>query len=529
MVGVVLTLSSLPHLLGPFMLQPGDATYLGVNPLGAADTAVYFSLVRQAAHGEVFAINSYTSEAQAGSLFHPLWLVLGWVAGLSHLPVPLIFHGARVILGAALLLFVYAFLCRMFVSVRTRTIAFALIAFSSGFGWAFGSLTLNDPTIVELLLPTDRWVSESNTFLTFFHSPLFPLSQLLMLAVFWYWMDEARFRSFVFPAALFGLLAVIHPYDTVTVLAVCAATAVVRRARDPSFSAQDFRRQIRRGLLLLAVAAPPLLQLWVATRIEPAIGGWAEQNVTLSPPFHSYLAGYGLLVPFAILGWALLRRSRTPRILFLLTWVVVNLALLYAPLQMNRRFSNGLHLALSMLAAVAIAAIVTWWERRPKARRWEYVGHVALWVGIIGFFLSNLVLVGSAIDWLRNPFGRSVSYLSQEAREAFQWLDASARPGAVVLSASRLGNLLPVMTGMRAYIGHGHQTTHFQEKTKRVLWLVKERNTEEERKRFFRDAKIEYLLFVSSTKFLFKPENESYLERVFQEGEMEIYAVRSVR
>lgn len=526
---VALFLSSSPYLYG--MIRQGhDFRYLWVNPLGPADTNVYFSFIKQAAQGKVFLENLHTSEIQNGSIFHPLWLVLGWVAALFHIAIPVIFHVARVIFGGIFLLLLYRFLLEFFEQPRQRILAFLLLTFSSGLG-AFFSLGINvaDNTQQFLLLPTDQWVPESNTFLTLLHSPLFILSQTLLLVLAWSFAKEKQYTSYVFFAALVFLLGILHPYDLVTTLMIMVSYFSIRIAQNRTVRSQDVRRYIRRTLLVVLFAVPSALYFILVGRIEPAIGQWAQQNITPSPLPHNYIIGYGLLTPFAVVGFTALRKTRKPVQLLVLTWVVVSILLLYVPVQINRRFTNGLHIPLAILAAVGIDILWNGVAHKLRNRRWtrQVVLATCGWVVGLGLFLSSGVTVARAIYWEANPVN-SIYYVPRNVMTAIQWMEKSLPRNAVIISHPFIGNLIPAVTGDRVYAGHGHQTLHWKEKVDLLKnWFFYTNKDDEAKVAFLKRERISFIFFSQYEDVIgsFDPSAKPYLQRVAQFGSAAVYRV----
>lgn len=527
-ITVTLILTCLPILVG-LLVAGQEYTYLSISPLAPADTNVYYSFIKQVAQGEVFIQNLHTSELQSGSIFHPLWLVLGWFSGLTDLPIPLVFHIARLVLGAVFLLFVYYFLSLLFKEPRRRNLAFVLIALSSGVGSFFSlGLSLADPLAIMLLLPTDQWVSESNTFLTLFHSPLFILAQLLLLVIFWAFVIEDRIKSFSLVAASAFLLGLIHPYDLLSLGAILPAFFIVRLLRDPKFQPSDGQRVLRRIALVGLYCLPAVVYYFAVTRIEPAVGLWAQQNITTSPPIHNYLLGYGFLWVFAVVGWAFVRRTRDRTWLFILTWVVVSALLIYVPIQINRRLTNGFHIPLAILATVGIDLLWQW--IREKYQKREIVRTVILaavgWVLAIGLFFSTAVVVARAIYYERDPED-SIYYAPRGITRAMDWLGQNAPPNSVVLSQTFNGNIIPARTGLRVFVGHGHQTVHYEEKKQLANQFFAD-DQDQGKADFLRQAGIDYIFFSYIEDRLgdFNPSTKPYLELVYSQSEVEIYQVR---
>ncbi len=523
------TLASVPFLFG--MLRASSTyAYLALNPFGPADTNVYFSFMQQAAQGHVFLANLHSAEPQNGSLFHPLWLVLGWAAGVFHLSMPLVFHLARVAAGIALLTVLVRFLRQAFAEPSVRILALLLLAFSSGIGTVFSvGVSLRDMQQILLLLPTDQWVPESNTFLTLVHSPLFILSQLLLVLILWALVRPDSYRHALFLPALVTLLGLLHPYDLVTLAVVGPVVVLVWWWRALDRSKFPVPAIVRTGALSALGAGCVLGYFTLIGKIEPVIAGWTKQNITLSPPVHNYLLGYGLLIPLGVVGWTLLRRSRRPEHLLLLTWAAFGPVLLYLPFAMNRRLSNGLHIPLAILAAVGLHAIGTWVAHRLLAFRWRRQIVLAMlgWIIGLGLFFSTLFAMTRAVYWEWKPEG-SIYYTERANIAAMQWLARTTPADAIVLSHPYTGNILPAVTGRRVYVGHGHQTVGWLEKVHTVTdWFFRTNRDDAAKQEFLRSNRIGYLFYGPNEKHLgmFAPSEKPYLTSVYANKDVTIYRV----
>lgn len=524
----VLVLTNIPYIVG-LATAGKDYRYLGLYPMGPADTNVYFSFMKQAAQGNVFIENLHTSEPQNGSIFHPLWLVLGWIAGLFRLSIPVVFHVARIVMGIVFILVAYAFIGEVFSDRRRRAIALVLFAFASGIGTFFSiGISGSSPTQILLLWPADQWITESNTFMTLLHSPLFILSQLLLLLIFWLYIREDRRTSVRYLGALVAVLALLHPYDMVTVFAVLGIWEIVRAfSKKRSPSAIVFR--MRRLFLLGLFAIPPLAYYYLAGKIEPAIGLWSKQNITLSPPVHNYILGYGLLLVFAVVGIMAVRKSSATTARFPLLWLLVGLALLYVPVQINRRFTNGLHLPIVLLATTGIDLLWRWVASRFPNR--EFLRHALLalvaWIAGFGLFFSTLTGIARAIYYEADP-AQSLYHIRVTALAAMSWLEQNAPAHSVVLSHSFTGNILPARTGLRVYLGHGHQTINYGEKGWKVTkWFYWTNGDDEKKREFLQSNAIRFVYYGPDEKGkgYFRPDEKSYLRLVFIRGEDRVYEV----
>src|SRR3989442_11142723 len=94
----VATLASLPYLL-LWAITPPDKVFWGFvnNP---DDHCVYLAWMRQAEQGQLFLRNLFTSDPQSGLTINLFFLLLGLLGPVTHPPPALIFHLARLGLGA---------------------------------------------------------------------------------------------------------------------------------------------------------------------------------------------------------------------------------------------------------------------------------------------------------------------------------------------------------------------------------------------------------------------------------------------
>ncbi len=528
--GVAIAASSLPYVFG-WIIAGTHHYFMADNPLGSADTNVYFSFMKQAEQGKVFAENLFTSEPQRGSLLHPLWLLLGWVAGLFRLSIPFVYHAARVVLGIVFLVMVYRIIAALFADTRSRLIALVLLAFSSGIGTFFSIGDWNNYSVLLLLLPADQWVSESNTFLTLMHSPLFILSQILLVSIVWSLVRDrdARQNPFWLGCLVF-LLGLVHPYDLVTVVAVAVALILVRAfAKDSTQTMEVLRHSIWRIALVGLFAIPPIIYYYLAGKSEPAIGLWSRQNVTESPLPHSYIIGYGAILVFAVAGFVAWRKSKNTGKLLVLAWTVTNIVLLYLPVQINRRFSNGLHIPLVLLATVGITILWGWAEKKLTSHLALHHASIAAlgWTIGIALFFSNTVLLAKALFVESHPADTSI-YALRSTIAAMDWLEKNAPRESVVMSGFLDGNLLPARTGLRVYVGHGHQTINWGQKVSFVTQkFFRASYTNADRRQFLINNNIAYLLYGPDEKSLgnFQPQSVPYLVPVFSDGDVSVYRV----
>jgi hypothetical protein len=511
----VVAITCLPYLFGLLNRPPGWY-YSGfiANP---DEHNVYLSLMRQARDGSFFFRDMFTAEPQAGRVVNVFWFGLGLFARVSHLPLPVVYHLARVVAGWLLLMAIYCLAAHVLSTITARRAALLLAATASGLGWLFHPGP-GQPNPIDfgpgLIMP------EAITFLTLLLNPLFAFSMFLLVVIY-----AAAAHAFasgsVRAAVLAGLAALvlgnIHSYDMIPLAAVLAAyliyLLVTKRAGGQA---------VLLALLIAVMAAPSLAyQLWLQHTGELSMVVKAT-NQPPSPEFRYVALGLGLPLLFAAAGaGTALRGNSWARLLAL--WLVVGFALVYAPLSFQRKLIEGLHIPVVLLAMVALERIAM---VRPRVREEEpavaaRAGGVAVAtrertaavtaptsrrlllavaVLVLVSLPSDLAFLGRAAGDLASNNVRYLGnlmpplYLSADERAALGYLDRHARPSDVLLANSFLSNYAPSLAGVRVYFGHWSETPDFVGKVREYSWFVRASTPPAAAEAFLRDHGITYVL-----------------------------------
>ncbi|MCX6785157.1 MAG: hypothetical protein NTV81_04530 [Candidatus Komeilibacteria bacterium] len=521
-IGVVLLVVIWPYFLAVF--NAGNDYYTGVNIWAGADKPIYLSQIEQARAGHWLLKNLYTAEPQSYVQLSPVWLALGLAGKITTLSNVAIFQLGR-ILSALLLLIVLAnFLKKIFASLFWRNLALLMVCFSSGLG-----LLSFQPFTEDLAqfgwFGTDLWISEGNTLLTLWHSPLFILSQLVVLVIFW-WLADGWLKTTKqvwWGSLLILLLGLTHPYDLVLVAGVGFVWWLYLVLTNqfeawPSLS--------RAWPLILAGFISGGYMIWL-TVSQPAFWGWAEQNVTQSPAIWNYVTGYGLLVPLALIGAVVAWRSKNNWQRFLVVWATVQWYLLFLPVSFQRRLSSGLHLVMAILATFGFYYIWTNWLGKTKSEVVKFLSRTIF--GLV-VFIGLILTTGYYFyaDWLTVRAHSARMYLPADEYQAMRWLKDNQLETETVLADMVTGNTLASVTGKLVAVGHGHQTVNSQEKfwfVERIFYAVNDQD--QLKKAWLKANRVGYVYVGPLERALgnFQPEQKNYLQPKFQNQSVTIYQV----
>ncbi|GAB4432195.1 MAG: hypothetical protein Kow0031_13550 [Anaerolineae bacterium] len=512
LVGLLLALLvSLPAAYG-FALSTPEMQYGGFV-IGVEDGNSYLAKMMQGREGHWLYTLAYTPEPHSPGPFFGHYLLLGQLAGLLNLSLPLAINLSRLFTIPFGLVSFYAFAAMFLPDTGLRQLATALFAFSAGLGWLW--LLLGLPTELGKM-PVDIWVPDASFFLSAFTFAHLPLSIGLMLWVvigLVLFVERGGWRWWLLAAGCGLLVSVIHPYKLVVVGAILL----------PWLLWQSYRRQLPlwRSLWRLALVmlpATPYL-LWVLWVFETnfAFAAWREQSLTWSPPPQFYLLGFGLLLPLAGLGAWQANRLQAQRVDLLRIWLVLGPLLAYVPIPLQRRFLDGYQAVLAVLAALGLAWLLARW---PSPRLRFATGAGLLLV----LSLTNLLLWSGA---LLTVGGRQAPLFHPGSQQAaFAWLADNAA-GELVFTSHATGNVLPGYAPLRVFVGHGPETVRSADKSALVSQFFDAATPDSWRQALLRQYGIGYLYYGPNERILggFSPTDVSYLQLVYDSGPVKIYRV----
>ncbi len=523
----LMLLTCAPYLWG-LAIRPAGHYYSGfiANP---DEHNVYLAYMRQTREGRVFLLNPFTSEPQPGRLLNAFFLALGMKARVTRLPLPVVYHAARVTSGWLLLMAVYCLAAQVTPSVPGRRLALMLAGVASGLGWVYPAHP-GAPHPVDygpgLVMP------EAITFLTLLLNPLFSLSVFLTITVIALGAGALRAgssRCAVGAGMAALVLGNIHTYNVIPATAVLGAFALyLAAARRLSW------RGVEMGAVVAALAAPSLLyQVWLVRAGDVTLAVKAVETPVESPAPLYLALGLGIPLPLAAVGAAgsVLRGSDARRLLGM--WLALGFAVVYLPVPFQRKLAEGLHIPVCILAAAAVEPML----RRMRGWRGVAVGAALV---VLCTPSSALFVRRTARDLATNNTEYLVNlmpplYLRADQRDALAWLGEHATFSDVVLCNSFLGSYAPSLAGVRVYLGHWAETLEFARKVNEFAAFMRADTPDVARRALWCEGSITYLLqddSVYDAMFLppaereqggFDPAAAPWLERVFASGRVSIY------
>jgi hypothetical protein len=268
--------------------------------------------------------------------------------------------------------------------------------------------------------------------------------------------------------------------------------------------------------------------------VNPVFRAWDVQAVTLSPPWPHYLLAYGpMLLLAGFYTWK--RPSTASQFVILWAWVLAVALLVYAPLNPQRRFVQGVQVPLAIMTAVSFTELfIPWLERRRFWRillaRPRYsadrMARFATVLFLLFMSLSNIYLLASvsvsAVVQQPDPLFRP-----QAEIEAVQWLRNNVDRTAVILGSYQTGSYIAAHAGQRVILGHWAETVDYATRTVEVARFFDEATHDGWREEFLRQHHVDYLWFSPREQALgtFSPAEAGYLNSVFINNDVTVYQV----
>jgi hypothetical protein len=519
-------LTSLPYLLA-LERTPAGHRFSGVLT-AYDDTFTYFAWIRQAAAGRLLMCDLYTSEPQSCVFFLPLWSFLGFIVRLTGLPIPVVFHVAR-LLSALLLLWVARIVASGAFKSRGRMRwTLWLYAFSGGLGWVV-YLVNKDAGLFDSIGVSgsaDLNLPEAFAFRSAFAQVHFTLGAAMVcgaLYLFFRGLRDHQTSPAAWAGVLVALLAVVHPY-LVVVVAVVGGVMLVAwpwLARQSNLRSA-YASTIAPMALFGICCAPGIAYLFYLNRSNKVLQEWLRITNTLSPSPAVYLLGFGLVGGLAILGAPRMLKDHRASARAMVLWMLTQTLLLYAPVNFQRRLVEGLQLPLTLAASVMVSYFLSSLRHRRGLRR-----AILILILFVASATNVALLVGQSIA--RGPATGATDprrYLPDSLDQSLEWLRLNGEPESVVMCSYLTGNLLPGETGLTVFLGHYGQTVHSGQKRDLVNRFFAGEMTDLEAREVSARNGIKYVLygpFERRSSGAFK--GYSFMRPLEAFGDVEIYAV----
>ena len=471
--------TALPYLVAAAACPPGSRSTWILPPYGE-DGIAYFAWARQAELGQVLFSMKYTALPHGRFLFLPFFLLIGWLARLTTLPVGIVMLAAKSLGVVCFWLAFFRLTAAFRLDRRETTLAAVLAGATSGLGgwWALAA----GADSAARRTAADLWLPDVNTLWSLVWNPLFPLSLALALVAVASWeraTTGAGARNAWVAGAALGGLALVHPYVVPVQVAVLTLVGVYRlRARAVPLLA-------RVAAALFAPAAVVAASYW----LNPLLQAHGDTGAMNAASAGGLALGLGVPVLLAIAGIAWGGSGTRARLWPLALWVAIGAAGCTLPVWFQHKLILGLHAPVCVVAATTMVAAAD----RLLRHRHALVA-MTLVVAALGIPSHALNARAAAQDLRDNKL--CLFRVSDDLASALAYLRRSTDPDDVVLANLRTSTLVPAFAGNTVIWGHWAQTVDMDERSAWLRDLLASRSplSEEERVGRLAAAGIRYVV-----------------------------------
>jgi hypothetical protein len=432
------------------------------------DTLSYASWAQQTRFGSPFNSDLYTTAPHPAAYFNAAFAALGLGARWLGAPVMGLLNVAGLVGAAITVVALYHIGLRLGLTPPAARWSVVFLVAVTSLSYVVKAVCLLLHVPPDPYFGADHIYVDAFGFTTFLLYPYHAFSVGWMCLVLWLaaiveGKDHPPGRGQTWRLLLLGALtlalSVVHPYEGPMVVASYAAYALVAAVR------QDKDRR-RRLAITLTLLIPTLLgvaySFWLSR--QPVWDNFASLSMSHSYSRFAWIVGYGLTLPFALVGVA--KSMSDPRIAkarWMAWWSLLLVFLLIVANVKFAKISNGGQVPLALMAGTGWAHLLertaTW-----KQGRWRRLGYVTASIVCSIVLLQSVLLMR---DVLRRQPTHVIDMHLMQATAEIRKLSHTASPA--VLCDINTGSLLPGMAGFRVYAGHWSLTPEFRLKAHKMM------------------------------------------------------------
>lgn len=489
---ILIVISSIPYVIGMFLENNSGWVFSGFI-FGVEDGNSYLAKMLTGSFGDWLFRTPYTAYSQKGFLAFLPYLLLGKLASPPEI------HLQLIVLFQLFRWFGIYFLANetyQFVSIFVRQkssirLAVILSLVGGGLGWA---VLLTSNSISGGRIPLEFYSPESFGFLSIFGLPHLCFSRGLMLRSFRILLSPVYklnpIKNHLISGFYLLLSGIFQPLNIALgwlIIAIYKIVAFIKASK------KDFFEESKLFISFILLSMPFLIYNFIMFTFDPYLQTWEKQNIIKSPPIVDYMWAYGLGV-ICIIFVLLIKKRQLPNELFLIVWMVIVPILVYLPINLQRRLSDGIWVVFSIFIAIAVNSI-----------RVKYLKYGVVFL----FLLSTIIVFAGSLTAVLNP-GYPV-YQDADLIKVFRAIEKIGNKNDVVVANYDISNILPAYIPMRVVIGHGPESKNLFELETKIDELLSYQLPYSKYVNLINEFDIDFIIYSKENLYDNQVESQPYL------------------
>ncbi len=531
--GILIIVTFIPYIWASLGVKDGW-TFFGILAV-PQEGAAYLAKIRDGMNGAWLTELSYTPEQHDASGIFVFYTMLGHIARIFGFSEIVIYHLARMTTSFLMFSALYQLGANTWQRIRPRRLFFWFVIVGSGFGWLAVSID-------QSLITPDIYSPEAFPLYASFSTPHYPLSIAMLALITTRYLEVFRPGFKALPTTENGgltiiiytfILALLEP----TVL-VAIGTAIFifmlwvgwQKRTMPWF-------ELRWYAMLFLPAFPVLFYYSIILSNDPILSEYNAQLSNITPNPFLLLISYGGVLLIALPSiYRTIRHFRRDPDHLMVIWLVVNIFLLYLPVNVQGRLLIGLTIPLAYFGIRAVEDF--WLDRIPD--RYHILSIIVLFTVILPSNFLTIVLPVYGVTNSTEAGAKVGIIIEKPYSDLYTWLAENGNEDEVVLAAPQTSLWVPVETDLRVAFGHDLETVPNATRKGQVLDFYKGRDCTS----LFADDigfKIDYVIWGSREQALLDEDSDdaptcmtqvianATLEVEFAHGDLMLYILREPR
>lgn len=522
---IALLLSIIPDIYR-ISITSKDTTFPLIHN-NAPDYFYYLSLMHQGWEGKWFLTTRMTPEKFPSVLAQTFFALLGHIAKIAKISLPLTYFLSRIILGATLLLTII-FLAKKLFQKETSIITACLFAF---FGTGFWTLTINkflafwtrlDPVLRTTYLP---------------HHLLSTALAILSIIFLSKALDKKNVKKAIL-AGIFGLLSGLVYFATMINILGGVGIAIGLKLINNIYTfllktgdtreKLDILRTVINNItcffyyFLLSFLSLAYLLYLAKTTFPWSTYNKAGEGFTFFFTLWEYVANLGPTFLLTLLGLPLILKKPSWLVFILFGWLAFPFFGIFKLNKMFPQFANVYFLeATSHIPAGILAVYGLKTIKKLLLKKLSFAIVILLFLYFIPPTIWSIKNESKRLSI--NAYN---NYLPKEMIEGIKWLDYYTPKESIVLAGGYLGNIIPAYTHNRVVYGHPANTFNSAQKHADIIVFFSQKDKEAVLN-ILKKHKVSYVFFSLDTD----PPKEEFiqylnLEKIYENEKVKIFKVK---